>query len=91
MTFCGISKVYFDGTLEDWKKLQNKLNLLQKFDVDGVLKKYIRFVDKIITEFIHTYEGKVNVEWWNRVISPNFPMSGTSTVDGWILHFFGIY
>lgn len=91
MTMCGISKVYFDGTLEDWQKIREKLNCLSKYDVDGKLAKYIKHVDKIIEEFISTYQGKVNAEWWNQIISPNYPGSGESKVDGWILHFYGIY
>lgn len=38
---CGLSNIYFEGTLEDWLKIHKKLNNLRKYDVDGVLKKYI--------------------------------------------------
>lgn len=45
---CGISNVYFGGIREDWTKLINKLNFLNKYDVDGDLTKYITNVRVIL-------------------------------------------
>lgn len=42
---CGLDNIYFAGTRDDWVKVQQKLNYLIKYDVDGVLKKYITHVD----------------------------------------------
>lgn len=64
---------------------------LEKYDVDGVLKTYVKNVGVIISKFIDTYKGEPDVEWWNKIMVPYFPGSGTDYIDGWILHFFGIY
>lgn len=42
---CGLNNIYFAGTRDDWVKVQQKLNYLVKYDVDGALKKYIGHVD----------------------------------------------
>ena len=88
---CGISNIYFDGKLEDWTSIKRKLDGLTKYDVDGELAKYVKHVGVIIDQFIDAYQGKVDLEWWNQIMVPHFPGSGTDYVDGWILNFFGIY
>lgn len=69
MTKCGISNVHFDGTREDWVQLGNKLAHLEKYDVNGELKKYVDQVKIILEQFLSTYDGKVDVDWWNRIIT----------------------
>ena len=91
MTFCGINDIYFKGSLGDWHKLQKKLNELHKYDVDGDLIKYIEALNNILDNFIMTYQGQVDVNWWNQMMVPHYPGSGADKIDGWILHFFGIY
>lgn len=39
---CGINNAYFAGERSDWVKVSEKLKSLAKYDVDGVLKKYIK-------------------------------------------------
>ena len=45
---CGINNVYYGGVREDWIKLIDKLDFLDRYDVDGVLKKYIKNVRVIL-------------------------------------------
>lgn len=90
---CGIQNVHFGGTLDDWQKLREKIQVFNTYDVNGELKKYVSHLDKILAKFVETYEGKVDVEFWNKVLHINGPMgSGFNySFNGWILHFFGIY
>lgn len=66
---CGINNVYFAGTREDWLKVQEKLNNLNKYDVNGELKKYVTHVGAILKKFIETYDGKPDVNWWNTIMT----------------------
>ncbi len=66
---CGLDNIYFAGTRDDWVKVQQKLNYLIKYDVDGVLKKYITHVDQILKNFIETFDEKPNKKWWNTIMT----------------------
>lgn len=66
---CGLNNIYFAGTRDDWVKVQQKLNYLTKYDVDGALKKYISHVDEILKNFIETYDEKPNTKWWNTIMT----------------------
>jgi hypothetical protein len=91
---CGIQNIWMKGTLEDWIKIKTKLTGLKEFDVDKKLSKYVDELIPIINNFIDTYQNKVDVDFWNRIM--NFERgrlgSGSTTyTSGWILKFFGIY
>lgn len=96
---CGIGNVYFEGTRDDWVKLKSKLVNLSKYFVDmkdGTIQKYIQHVGIILDNFVSTYDGKPDVDFWNTIASTRSVRIGsggaTATyVKGWILHFFGIY
>lgn len=91
---CGIQNIWMKGTLDDWIKIKTKLAGLKEFDIDKKLSKYVDELIPIINKFIDTYQNKVNVDFWNKIM--NFERgrlgSGSTTyTSGWILKFFGIY
>jgi hypothetical protein len=91
---CGIQNIWMKGTLEDWIKIKTKLIGLKEYDCDKNLTKYVDNLVPIINEFIDTYQNKVDVNFWNKIM--NFERgrlgSGSTTyTSGWILNFFGIY
>ena len=93
---CGIENVYFSGTRDDWLKVLQKLLNLKQYDVDGKLKNYVNHVSEIIKKFMDTYDGNPDLGWWNNIMTTEKVrmMSGQTKelgVEGWILHFFGIY
>ncbi|CAG8478045.1 14226_t:CDS:2 [Funneliformis caledonium] len=45
---CGIPKVTLDGILEDWLRLQEKLDRLEP----------------VVAQFIYTYKGNVEEDFW---------------------------
>ncbi len=63
------------------------------YDVNDELKTYIKKLSPILNNFIETYKGKVDVKYWNKVLSIKGPYSSgfNYTFDGWLLNFFGIY
>jgi len=91
---CGLRNLMFMGTLDDWTQIQTKLNLLETYAVDEKWKIYINNLKPIITEFINSYNGNVNIEFWDKIMNIRHGSLGsgsTSYVSGWILNFYGIY
>lgn len=93
---CGIRNACFLGTRDDWNLLlQKTMDLSQdKYDVQGVWKRYIAGVEAIIRKLIDTYDGKVDKDWWNGVMNAERGRLGsgsTTYYSGWILHLFGQY
>ena len=92
--WCGIRNVMFMGTLEDWTKLLDKLTKLKEYSVDSFWTKYIDELIPVVNEFIETYQGRVNADFWDKVMNIRYGSLGsgsTSYVSGWILKFYGLY
>jgi hypothetical protein len=70
VTKCGIRNVHFMGTLDDWKVLRQKTEELKKFAVASRdnFGSYIDGLLPIIDQFIQTYQGKVDNDFWNKVM-----------------------
>lgn len=88
--------MYFAGTRDDWLKVESKLKFLVKYDVNGELKKYVDKVGVIVRNFIDTFDGKGDLNWWNTIMTSEERRVGSggdtdTTVEGWILHLYGIY
>ncbi len=88
---CGIRNVHFGGTLDDWKKLLQKTQLLKDYDVNGALKYYVEKVSAILHKFIDTYQENVDVSFWNKVMNVRSTggSGATTRISGWIIDFFG--
>lgn len=98
---CGIPGVHLEGTREDWIKLKIKIENLASLSKDpkdnnDPLIIYINSISKIIDEFINTYNGKVNIKFWNRIAATEEKRVGSggevqTYLEGWITHFYQIY
>jgi hypothetical protein len=55
------------GTLDDWNHLRQKTEELKKFTMSD-FGSYIDGVLSIIDQFIETYQGKVDNQFWNKVM-----------------------
>lgn len=95
MASCGIPYIILEGNLNDWEKILEKLKYLSKYDFD------INLIEKDIIEIINTKKGKINLDFWSKIImktrektEERMPCSIFSTtverdfITGWILHFF---
>jgi hypothetical protein len=90
---CGINNVHFAGSLEDWQKVLTKLKSLEEYAVTRELSDYIENLSPVIQKFIDTYEEKVDVDFWNRVVNirrGSLGSGSTPYISGWILSFFGL-
>ena len=92
---CGIPYIILEGNLNDWEKILEKLKYLSKYDFD------INLIEKDIIEIINTKKGKINLDFWRKIImetrektEEHIPCSFLSTtverefITGWILHFY---
>jgi hypothetical protein len=71
-TLCGIRNVHFMGTLDDWKLLRQKTTQLKSFAVPSRygngFDTYIDGILPILDQFIQTYQGNVDHQFWNTVM-----------------------
>ncbi len=91
---CGIEKVHFHGTLDDWNKLLDKTKNLLKYNLpNNKWKRYIDELIPILKKFIETYNGKKNKNFWNGIIYQEFGSNGygmekPGKLSGWLTKFF---
>lgn len=92
---CGIPKVTLLGTLEDWLKLRAKINKLLDYEIKdsksqqsrGIMKRWHTLLAPILDEFIESYKGNVNLNFWDKICSRIYRGSGSCYLSGWITAF----
>ena len=87
---------FFIGTLNDWQSLYTKAQQLQTFS-NGTFRTYINDVLPIFDEFIKTFQGNVNDNFWIKVCDikrdTSFRYGGGGSgklITGWVLQLFGL-
>ena len=60
---CGIPYVILEGSLEDWKKVQQKCRVLAKYKL-----RWAKQLDSILKEFINAKQGKINKKFWQEMV-----------------------
>jgi hypothetical protein len=84
---CGIPKITLDGTLDDWVKLQEKVNKLRQLNLD--MDFWLDKLDPVICKLVETYKGEIDEEFWAKIISLRyFGSGGDFSVSGWMSVFF---
>lgn len=71
-----------------------KTYLLKEYDINGQMKAYVERIAVILQKFIDTYEGKVDLDFWNKIVNKERGRLGsgsTSKYTGWLIHFFGYH
>lgn len=91
---CGIPKVKFLGTLDDWNTVRKRLNALCNYGCSG----WVNHLMPIIDKFIACYQGEVDVDFWDMCFKmmPSYHSGGvydggyaeSDRMSGWILNFF---
>ena len=87
---------FFLGTLGDWQSLYDKTKQLQSFSNEK-FRTYIDGILPIFDEFIKTYQGNVNKEFWIKVCDITrdtdirYGDGGSGKlITGWVLQLFGL-
>jgi hypothetical protein len=90
---CGIPTITLTGTPQDWQKVVEKTQQLDKYGVDD----WIQDLIPILTEFVKASEGKPNQAFWQGMVKKQrvdelegggCSSSHPTELDGWILKFF---
>ncbi len=90
---CGIPSVTLTGTPQDWQKVLEKTQQLQKYAVGPWTKRLV----PILTEFVKASEGKADQAFWQGMVKKQRvdKLAGggcdfrkPTKLDGWILKFF---
>jgi len=87
MTMCGISKVMLQGSVEDWKKLEASLSILDELE----LKQWGECLKPILNNLTRAAAGEDTDElFWTTIYKAHFGGGSGShpTVDGWSTNFF---
>lgn len=86
MIGCGIPEVTIEGSLEDWEKIQKRLDVLEKYELEWWTKE----LRPVIQEIINAKSGKFDKKFWKEMI--RFHKEGfygsLTDIDGWFLKFY---
>jgi hypothetical protein len=91
MLVCGIPYILLEGTLEDWEKILEKLKFLSKYEFSN------KKMEKDIEEIINTKKGKINLDFWRKIIMEikkedgdwkGCGSEGEDKITGWIYDFY---
>jgi hypothetical protein len=83
---CGLPGVTMKGTLADWQAIRQKVDRLLEFK-QSVLADWHKLLVPILDEFINSYSGNVDKDFWNRIAHQKGGGSGPRYLSGWILAF----
>lgn len=92
---CGIPSITLQGTAEDWRKIQQKIEILKEFDLEW----WYEYLSPVIGEFVAAAEGQPNLPFWKSIVLRHRPSDFThekgggcipewTDVTGWFLVFF---
>ena len=82
---CGFPYIIIEGSAKDYYQIKSKAIKLSKYKFDW----YINGILPIIEKMIEAKEGKVDIDFFKRMIS-YFPgiCGAPGSINGWILNFF---
>ena len=83
---CGLPSVTMLGTLEDWQKIRQRADRLLEFKQE-VLTEWHAILVPILDEFIKSFSGEVDTNFWNTIAHQTGGGSGPRYLSGWILAF----
>ncbi|CAM1347329.1 DUF4419 domain-containing protein [Tenacibaculum halocynthiae] len=82
-SLCGIPEIEIKGTVADYTKMLNALEILKSYNLEW-------WIDKVslnIKEIIKTLKGENKLDFWNSIYKENNE-SGGPYITGWIADFF---
>lgn len=86
MIGCGIPEVTIEGSLDDWKKIMKRLDVIEKYELEW----WIKELRPVIQKIINAKSGKFDPKFWMGMI--RFHEKGLYgslvDIDGWFLKFY---
>jgi len=83
---CGLPGVTLEGTLEDWQEIRNRVTRLATYQIPD-LSSWSEVLGYVLDQFVASYQGKVDKDFWNRIAHKTGGGSGPRYLEGWILAF----
>lgn len=80
---CGIPQVTLEGSVEDWKSLRQRLDVLEEYD----LAWWMRVVRPVADQLVATAEGRPDRDFWRSIYKP-IEGYGGATATGWLMRLF---
>jgi len=83
VALCGIPQIVLHGSEEDYKEILTRIDQLEKLFPDLVW--WLTKVKGHMTKILQSYQGKVDVDWWNRILT-EIPFGSGPQVQltGWL-------
>ncbi len=80
---CGIPWIIVRGSVDDWKKIRKRVEIISEYDLHWWTKRLLPICDGII----ETVAGKPNLEFWQHICKPE-SMYGGDVITGWLADLF---
>lgn len=77
---CGIPGIELRGTVDDWRSLERRIDLLDRFGLSG----WTRALRPILRQLTAAAEGRIDLDYWGRIIKQEETYGG-ELLDGWLL------
>lgn len=73
------------GTLEDWQRIRSRADKLLEYATGQAdLSRWHAILSPVLDEFVLSYQGKVDKDFWNAICNYIPGGSGPSYISGWI-------
>lgn len=80
---CGIPRITLTGTVQDWRKIRERVDRLADFGLD----KWCESLVPITDQFARAASGDVDVAFWQRIYNP-VDAYGGKLITGWATRFY---
>ncbi len=76
---CGIPSITLTGTVEDWRRVRQRIDVIAELD----LELWCRSLVPILDHFVRAAAGDVDVAFWRRIYNP-VDAYGGAVITGWV-------
>lgn len=80
---CGIPSITLTGTVQDWRKIRDRVDAIARFG----LQTWCRSLAPIADQFVRAASGDVDVAFWRRIYNP-VDAYGGEVVTGWAVRLY---
>jgi hypothetical protein len=80
---CGIPEITLEGTVEDWTRLRERVEVLKRFDMEW----WLDHLRGICDEFVRAARGQIHLEHWQGICKLRKAYGG-DIINGWIAKLF---
>jgi len=85
VTACGIPQITIEGTVDDWKKIYERVDSFNKFG----LEEWTKGLKHILKHFISAAEGNPDISFWRSIYKyKGSKGSGSPYISGWMINLF---